>query len=215
MEKKLPTTIENWVWKSIDLWPEIAKETWLNWVLLFKKCVLSKGKAGATYETKERGGGDAEAAGETKGDWTESPAKIQRLAAKEEPRKTWKGKEGEGHICSLVLFFQNLLKIVVTLLHFLEQMEAALKEEQDRERRRKAEEKFKEWLTTANEKTRASPTSRSCPTSKIVLVTWITNWEILIYIRCVQYVIIKCELYIFCYWCRFLWFNNCNGLFFT
>lgn len=50
-------------------------------------------------------------------------------------------------------------------------MEAALKEEQERERRKKAEEKFKEWLTKANEKIRAVPKTRSWSASKIVAVT--------------------------------------------
>lgn len=51
---------------------------------------------------------------------------------------------------------------------FLWQEEAALKEEQERERRKRAEEKFNEWLEKNNEKSKASPKSPCSPTSKAI-----------------------------------------------
>ncbi len=46
------------------------------------------------------------------------------------------------------------------------QEEAALKMEQEKERRKRAEEKFKEWLAKANEKDRAGAKSPHYPTSR-------------------------------------------------
>lgn len=55
------------------------------------------------------------------------------------------------------------------LLFFSGQEKAALKEEQERERRKRAEEKFKEWLVKANEKGRESPKTPCSSTSKNIL----------------------------------------------
>lgn len=44
--------------------------------------------------------------------------------------------------------------------------------EQEEERRKRAEERFKEWLAKANEKSRASPKSPCYPTSKVISVIW-------------------------------------------
>lgn len=46
----------------------------------------------------------------------------------------------------------------------------ALKEEQEKERCRLAEESFKEWLEKANEKSKSVPKSPSCSTSKCTLL---------------------------------------------
>lgn len=52
---------------------------------------------------------------------------------------------------------------------FSGQEKAALKEEQERERRKRAEEKFKEWLEKANEKGRDSPKTPCSSTSRNIL----------------------------------------------
>lgn len=52
---------------------------------------------------------------------------------------------------------------------FSGQEKAALKEEQDRERRKRAEEKFKEWLAKANEKSRDAPKTPCSSTSRHIL----------------------------------------------
>lgn len=49
------------------------------------------------------------------------------------------------------------------------QEKATLKEDQDQERRKKAGEKFKEWLAKANEKGRDSPKTPSFSTSRNIL----------------------------------------------
>lgn len=53
---------------------------------------------------------------------------------------------------------------------FSSQEEAALRVEQEEERRKRAEDKFKEWLVKAKEKSRASPKSPCHPTSKAITV---------------------------------------------
>lgn len=52
---------------------------------------------------------------------------------------------------------------------FSGQEKAALKEELERERRKRAEEKFKEWLAKANEKDRDSPKTPYSSTSRNIL----------------------------------------------
>lgn len=54
-------------------------------------------------------------------------------------------------------------------LFFPGQEKAALKEERDRERRKRAEEKFKEWLAKSNEKSRDAPKTPCVSTSKHIL----------------------------------------------
>lgn len=51
------------------------------------------------------------------------------------------------------------------------QEKAALKEEQEKKRHKKAEEKFQEWLAKANDKRRASPKPGYDPTSEFILAT--------------------------------------------
>lgn len=55
-------------------------------------------------------------------------------------------------------------------MFFFFQDQAALRQEQEKERHKRAEEKFKEWLAKANEKSRASPKSPCYPTSKVISV---------------------------------------------
>lgn len=52
------------------------------------------------------------------------------------------------------------------------QEQLALKEVQEKERREKAEEKFKEWLTKANGKSRASPKSPCYTPSRDISMIW-------------------------------------------
>lgn len=68
---------------------------------------------------------------------------------------------------SVTLDYQR--QIVTDGSIFSRQEEAALKEEQKREHRKRAEEKFKEWLTKANEKSKASPQTPCSPSSKNLL----------------------------------------------
>lgn len=43
-----------------------------------------------------------------------------------------------------------------------------MKEEQEKERRRRAQEKFKEWLSKANEKSKSSPKSPCYQKGKVI-----------------------------------------------
>lgn len=68
--------------------------------------------------------------------------------------------------------FKINCRLTIRLFFYSWQEEAALKEEQEKERRRRAQEKFKEWLSKANEKSKSSPKSPCYQKGKVISVIW-------------------------------------------